>query len=87
MDVGSQVIINRIQDYLQSRVVYYLMNLHIRPRSVWLSRHGESMYNLSGRIGGDADLSPRGHQYAKRLPELVRQSVGVSCATHRLRVT
>ncbi|TGJ85344.1 hypothetical protein E0Z10_g3385 [Xylaria hypoxylon] len=59
MDVGSQVIINRIQDYLQSRVVYYLMNLHIRPR-----------------IGGDADLSARGHQYARNLPELVRQSVG-----------
>lgn len=38
MDVGRQVIINRIEDYLQSRVVYYLMNLHIRPRSVWLSR-------------------------------------------------
>lgn len=38
LDVGAQVIINRIQDYLQSRVVYYLMNLHIRPRSVWLSR-------------------------------------------------
>lgn len=38
MNVGRQVIINRIQDYLQSRVVYYLMNLHIRPRSVWLSR-------------------------------------------------
>lgn len=42
MDVGKQVIINRIQDYLQSRVVYYLMNLHIRPRSVWLSRVGGS---------------------------------------------
>ena len=38
IDVGSQVIINRIQDYLQSRVVYYLMNLHIRPRSIWISR-------------------------------------------------
>lgn len=38
IDVGSQVIINQIQDYLQSRVVYYLMNLHIRPRSIWLSR-------------------------------------------------
>lgn len=78
LDVGSQVIINRIRDYLQSRVVYYLMNLHIRPRSVWLSRHGESMYNLDGRIGGDADLSQRGQAYAKKLPELVRQSVGVS---------
>ncbi|KAI0202519.1 6-phosphofructo-2-kinase [Astrocystis sublimbata] len=76
MDVGSQVIINRIRDYLQSRVVYYLMNLHIRPRSIWLSRHGESMYNLSGRIGGDAELSPRGQQYAKKLPDLVRESVG-----------
>lgn len=78
LDVGSQVIINRIRDYLQSRVVYYLMNLHIRPRSVWLSRHGESMYNLDGRIGGDADLSQRGQAYAKKLPELVRHSVGVS---------
>ena len=97
MDVGKQVIINRIQDYLQSRVVYYLMNLHIRPRSVWLSRvslqsflterfqlthlkHGESQYNLDGRIGGDTMLSPRGEQYARKLPELVRESVGVSLA-------
>ena len=38
IDVGKQVIINRIKDYLQSRVVYYLMNLHIKPRSIWLSR-------------------------------------------------
>lgn len=38
MNVGRKVFINRIQDYLQSRIVYFLMNLHIRPRSVWLSR-------------------------------------------------
>jgi 6-phosphofructo-2-kinase / fructose-2,6-biphosphatase 2 len=38
IDVGQQVIINLMKDYLQSRVVYYLMNLHIRPRSIWLSR-------------------------------------------------
>jgi len=38
INVGSQIIINRIQDYLQSRVVYYLMNLHIKPRSIWVSR-------------------------------------------------
>jgi 6-phosphofructo-2-kinase/fructose-2,6-biphosphatase 2 len=78
MNVGKKVFINRIQDYLQSRVVYFLMNLHIRPRSVWLSRHGESMFNLDGRIGGDATLSHRGEEYALKLPELVRESVGVS---------
>ncbi|KAK3906143.1 6-phosphofructo-2-kinase-domain-containing protein [Staphylotrichum tortipilum] len=76
MNVGRQVFINRIQDYLQSRVVYFLMNLHIRPRSIWLSRHGESMLNLEGRIGGDAKLSHRGQEYAEKLPELVLQSVG-----------
>jgi len=76
IDVGSHVIINKIQDYLQSRVVYYLMNLHIKPRSIWISRHGESMFNLSGKIGGDADISPRGELYAQRLPELVQQSAG-----------
>jgi hypothetical protein len=40
-------------------------------------QHGESQYNLHGRIGGDTFLSPRGELYAKKLPELVRQSVGV----------
>jgi len=63
-----------IQDYLQSRLVYYLTNLHIKPRSIWLSRHGESEFNLGGQIGGDANLSERGERYAKLLPELVKRS-------------
>lgn len=42
-----------------------------------LEQHGESLYNLDGKIGGDSYLSPRGEQYARKLPELVRQSVGV----------
>jgi 6-phosphofructo-2-kinase/fructose-2,6-biphosphatase 2 len=74
INIGDRVVINLIQDYLQSRLVYYLTNLHIKPRSIWLSRHGESRYNLDGKIGGDADLSDRGEQYARLLPELVKQS-------------
>lgn len=73
-NIGHQVIINRVQDYLSSRLVYYLTNLHIKPRSIWLSRHGESEFNLKGRIGGDANISERGEKYAKMLPELVRRS-------------
>lgn len=34
------------------------------------------MYNLEGKIGGDADISPRGEMYARCLPQLVKQSVG-----------
>ena len=53
-----------------------LMNLHITPRSIFLSRHGESQYNVEGKIGGDAPLSQHGRGYAKALPQLIRDNVG-----------
>jgi len=34
------------------------------------------MFNVSGQIGGDANLSTRGQAYARMLPELVKQSAG-----------
>lgn len=76
INVSTQVIINRIQSYLQSRIVYYVMNLHIKRRCIWLSRHGESEYNLTGKLGGDSNLSSRGQLYAQKLPQLVREAVG-----------
>lgn len=42
INVGSQVIINMIQGYLESRIVYYLMNLHIAPRKIYMSRVSSS---------------------------------------------
>jgi 6-phosphofructo-2-kinase/fructose-2,6-biphosphatase 2 len=42
IDVGTNLVVNGIRDMLQSRVVYYLMNLHIRPRTIWLSRVSKS---------------------------------------------
>lgn len=76
INVSTQVVINRIQSYLQSRIVYYVMNLHIKRRCIWLSRHGESEYNLTGKLGGDSSLSSRGQLYAQKLPQLVRDAVG-----------
>lgn len=76
INVGRTVHLNRINGYLESRVAFYLMNLHIKPRAIFLSRHGESMYNVGGQIGGDAELSPRGQEYAKALPGLILDNVG-----------
>ncbi|XP_020834622.1 6-phosphofructo-2-kinase/fructose-2,6-bisphosphatase 1 isoform X3 [Phascolarctos cinereus] len=61
-DVGTRYLVNRVQDHIQSRTVYYLMNIHVTPRSIYLCRHGESELNLKGRIGGDSGLSTRGKQ-------------------------
>uniref|UniRef100_A0A8C9FN14 6-phosphofructo-2-kinase/fructose-2,6-biphosphatase 1 n=1 Tax=Pavo cristatus TaxID=9049 RepID=A0A8C9FN14_PAVCR len=71
-DVGMRYLANRVQGHVQSRTVYYLMNTHVTPRAIYLSRHGESQLNLKGRIGGDAGLSPRGRQYAQALAEFIR---------------
>ena len=67
VDVGRQVVANRIGGYVPSRLVYYLMNLHLAPRDIWLTRHGESAFNVKGLLGGDPGLSARGAQYAKAL--------------------
>uniref|UniRef100_A0A7N5ZX83 6-phosphofructo-2-kinase domain-containing protein n=1 Tax=Anabas testudineus TaxID=64144 RepID=A0A7N5ZX83_ANATE len=71
-DVGSRYLVNRVQDHIQSRIVYYLMNIHVTPRSIYLSRHGESELNLLGRIGGDSGLSLRGHMYADALATFIK---------------
>lgn len=34
------------------------------------------MFNLSGQIGGDANISERGEAYARALPDLVKNSAG-----------
>lgn len=62
MDVGRRYLVNRVLDHIQSRIVYYLMNIHITPRSIYLCRHGESDLNIKGRIGGDSGLSARGKE-------------------------
>ncbi|AWU73616.1 uncharacterized protein C5L36_0A02200 [Pichia kudriavzevii] len=75
INFSSQIVLNQIDSYLKSRIVYYIMNLHVKNRYIWLSRHGESQYNLEGKIGGDASLSERGEKYAFKLVELVNKYI------------
>lgn len=71
IDVGRQIFCNQVYGYLQSRIMFLMANLQLRPRPIWLSRHGESMFNTQKRIGGDAPLSPLGQQYATQLDRFV----------------
>jgi broad specificity phosphatase PhoE/predicted kinase len=73
VDVGRQVIANRINGFLNSRVCFFLSNLNVASRPIWLTRHGESQFNVQGRIGGDSLLSPRGQSYAQRLAAFINK--------------
>ena len=54
-----------------AKIGYWLMNIHISPRTIYMTRHGESLSNVSGKIGGDADLSKRGAEYAKQMSKYI----------------
>ncbi|XP_069683405.1 6-phosphofructo-2-kinase/fructose-2,6-bisphosphatase 1 isoform X2 [Periplaneta americana] len=72
-NTGEKVVVHKHEGHIQSRIVYYLMNIHITPRTIYLTRHGESDMNVAGRIGGDSDLSARGRQYAAALAAYIQQ--------------
>lgn len=67
IDVGKKVVSYNVQGFLASQTVYFLLNFNLCERQIWLTRHGESTDNLSGRIGGDASLTKRGQNFSKTL--------------------
>ncbi|KAG6678033.1 hypothetical protein I3842_14G059700 [Carya illinoinensis] len=70
---GGQIQVNNISGYLPGRIVFFLVNTHLTPRPIFLTRHGESKDNVRGRIGGDIGLSDRGEVYAKKLANFVEK--------------
>lgn len=72
VNVGKQIILNSIQGYVQAKIVSFLLNTHITTRSIYLSRHGESEWNVTGQLGGDPCLTTLGRLYARRLADFIK---------------
>ncbi|KAI6670935.1 hypothetical protein NL676_005820 [Syzygium grande] len=70
---GGIIQVNNISGYLPGRIVFFLVNTHLTPRPILLTRHGESMDNVRGRIGGDTVISDTGELYAKKLSNFVEK--------------
>ncbi|CEP24992.1 unnamed protein product [Cyberlindnera jadinii] len=72
IDVGKKVVAYNIQGFLASQAIYYLLNFNLSERQIWITRHGESVDNVKGRIGGDAPLTPRGERFSKALAKFIQ---------------
>lgn len=71
INVGEGIETHKINGYLPEKVMSYTIKLTLSPdRVIYLSRHGESTYNLENRIGGNPGLSEDGLKYAKALPKV-----------------
>ncbi|KAL1306370.1 hypothetical protein AAFC00_005082 [Neodothiora populina] len=77
IDVGRKIISHQIRGFLSAQANYYLLNFNLAPRQIWITRHGLSKDNVSGKIGGDSSLSPEGIQYAKSLTKFISHARNV----------
>jgi len=68
---GKKVLVHKHEGHIQSRIVYYLMNIHVVPRTIYLCRHGQSIYNSETRLGGDSELTECGQSYSEKLASYI----------------
>ncbi|ABN68218.2 6-phosphofructose-2-kinase [Scheffersomyces stipitis CBS 6054] len=71
IDVGKKVVSYNIKGFLASQTIYFLLNFNLCERQIWITRHGESIDNLRGRIGGDSKLTKRGQKFSKALAKFM----------------
>merc|ERR1711974_49847 len=75
INVGRSIEAHQINGFLCSQLMFYLTNIHIEDRKIYLTTHGESEDTACGRIGGDAPLTAAGEQYAVQLAKWVKANL------------
>lgn len=73
IDVGWRFLVNWVQDYIQSCIVYYLMNIYVQLCIIYLCWYGENEYNFQGCIGGDLGLFSWGKKFVSVLSKFVEE--------------
>ncbi|KAK6541788.1 hypothetical protein TWF694_007570 [Orbilia ellipsospora] len=69
INAGERIIVNNCRfGYLPNRIVFYLMNLHIKTRRTYFARSGLA---IQDSYKADASLSEAGLDYARRLADTI----------------
>ncbi|KAI9793622.1 MAG: hypothetical protein M1833_000708 [Piccolia ochrophora] len=72
INAGERLMVNNCTfGYLAHRIVFYLLNLHIKSRRTYFARAGVSSEQDSYKT--DAILSEQGQDYAKKMSEMLMQ--------------
>ncbi|GAB1526061.1 hypothetical protein RhiTH_009227 [Rhizoctonia solani] len=71
INVGEKIMINKIYGYLQTRIIFFLMNIHNKYRTIYFARSGQSLIEHSYKA--DSDLSEAGWEYSEKLMNFVLQ--------------
>ncbi|KAI1178262.1 bifunctional 6-phosphofructo-2-kinase/fructose-2,6-bisphosphate 2-phosphatase [Nemania sp. FL0916] len=64
IDVGKKLTHFGLEGFLSTGISSYLSSFNLAPRQIWITRHGQSVDNHLGKIGGNSELTDRGHTYS-----------------------
>ncbi|RDA88496.1 hypothetical protein CP532_6685 [Ophiocordyceps camponoti-leonardi (nom. inval.)] len=67
VDVGRKLVQHRLKGFLSGGISTYLSSFNLAPRQIWMTRHGQSIDNELGKLGGNSALTERGHCYGQAL--------------------
>ncbi|RNF09451.1 6-phosphofructo-2-kinase/fructose-2,6-biphosphatase-1-like protein [Trypanosoma rangeli] len=73
--------LNNISGWMPTRLFYMLHNLCHAPSNLYLTRAGEYVDLVAGRIGGNSRLTERGQAYSEALFEYFQQEVQLNKVT------
>ncbi|KAL2891203.1 putative 6-phosphofructo-2-kinase PB17E12.14c [Ceratocystis lukuohia] len=73
INVGQKIIQYRLRGFLSGGIASYLASFNLSPRQIWITRHGVSVDNEAGKLGGDSELTERGHIFGHDLYEFMTQ--------------
>ena len=73
--MGDDMIFTTKYSILFNQINYILNNTIINKPVIYLSRHGQSQFNIIKKIGGDSFLSNFGKQYPIKLKEYINSEI------------
>ncbi|KAI0914527.1 6-phosphofructo-2-kinase [Ustulina deusta] len=73
IDVGKKLTHFGLEGFLSTGIATYLSSFNLSPRQIWITRHGQSVDNHLGKIGGNSELTDRGHTYSHILYNFITQ--------------
>mmetsp|Transcript_97919 Transcript_97919/g.301901 ORF Transcript_97919/g.301901 Transcript_97919/m.301901 type:complete len:376 (-) Transcript_97919:53-1180(-) len=76
-NVGQKVVLHHCDGYASSNIGFYLSNIHVTPRRLWLARHAQTKDQQQGILGSHSgQLTRRGKEYCRALSAYVHQALG-----------
>mmetsp|Transcript_17750 Transcript_17750/g.55597 ORF Transcript_17750/g.55597 Transcript_17750/m.55597 type:complete len:590 (+) Transcript_17750:1236-3005(+) len=85
VDVGEKVVMRKCSGYLSSQISFFLGNIHVTPRKIWLALHGETLEEEHSGVRGitaGGGLTDYGRRFSVELAAFVRREHRAFLAAH-----